>query len=110
MMTISVIDANSQAIEAVLDDQTYYIILDWNDTGQYWEMGIRNYAYQTLVDGICVAPNFPLLKQFKYVDLPPGDIQCVNVNDIDGPPSRDDFTSGNFQMIYMEYVDLLNAV
>lgn len=107
MLLLEVLDANSQAIEAVLDDQLYYVIMDWNETGQYWEMGIRNYAYQTLVDGICVAPNYPLLKQFQYPDLPPGDLQCVNVKDVNGPPDRDGFTSGQFQMIYATFLETL---
>jgi len=108
MIQLIVQDLNSQAIEAILDDELYYIILDWNDTGQYWEFGIRNYAYRTLVDGICVVPNYPLLIQFQYSDLPPGDLQCVNVADVDGPPPRDGFGSGNFILVYTTREEVLN--
>ena len=57
MISLAVSDLNSQAIEAILDDELFYIILDWNDSGQYWEIGVRNSAYQTLVDGISMVPN-----------------------------------------------------
>jgi len=108
MIVLDIADLNSQAIEAVLDDTMYYIILDWNETGQYWEFGIRNYAYRTLVDGICVVPNYPLLTQFQYADLPPGDLQCVNVQDVNGPPARDGFSSGQFIFIYTTREEVLN--
>ena len=108
MRLIPVVDMNSQAIESVLDNTLYYIILDWNETSQYWELGIRNSAYQTLVDGVCVVPNYPLLQQFKFRDMPRGDIQCVYTNNVNVPPPRDGFVTGNFELIYLEAQDLLD--
>lgn len=108
MFLLPVADLNSQAIEAVLDDVLFYIILDWNDSGGYWELGIRNSAYQTLVDGVCVAPNYPLLQQFKFRDMPRGDIHCTYTGNINGPPPRDGFVNGVFELIYLEAQDLLD--
>lgn len=112
-MTLPILDLNSQAIEAVLDGELFYIILDWNDEGAYWEMGIRNSAYQTLVDGICVVPNMPLLYQFKYPDMPRGDLQVICVADVDGPPPRDGFVTQRFELLYTtadEWRAIYNAV
>ena len=107
MLLLPVADVNSQSIEAVLDDELFYIILDWNDTCQYWEMGIRNSAFVTLVDGICVVPNYPLLRQFHYPDLPLGELQVVVIEDVNGPPPRSGFFStGHWQLIYITAAEL----
>lgn len=100
MIVLPIADLNSQSIEAVLDDELYYIILDWNDEAQYWEMGIRNSSYQTLVDGVCVVPNYPLLQQFKYPDMPRGEFQVTRIGNTNGPPPRNGFNTKEFQLIY----------
>jgi len=112
MFVIPLADMNSQAIESLLDDDLYYIIMDWNDEGEYWEMGVRNSAYQTLIDGICVVPNFLLTQQFKYPDIFPGDVIVGIDRAINGPPPRDGFISKRFEFVYIPYLELLtiNAV
>jgi hypothetical protein len=107
MIVLTISDLNSQAIEAILDDELFYIIIDWNDSGQYWEMGIRNSSYQTLVDGIAMVPNYPLLWQFRYMDMPLGDLQLVRVNNDNGPPTRDDILTIKYQLVYITRNDIL---
>jgi len=103
-----VADENSQAIEAVLDDILYYIILDWNETGKYWTMGIRNSAYVTIVDGISVSANYPLTWQFRYQDMPPGELWVLSYAYRSGPVPRDGFTSGRYQLTYQTVQDLID--
>lgn len=110
MIVIPVDDLNSQSLESVLDEELFYIILDWNDEGQYWEMGIRNSAYITVVDGICMVPNYPLLKQFKYPDMPRGELQVTRTRNTNGPIPRDGFVNGQFQLIYMTADELLTVI
>ena len=74
MFTIGVADLNSQAIEATLDDTLFYIIMNWNQSGGYWTMSIRNSAYQTIIESISVSANYPLTYQFRYSDMPLGDL------------------------------------
>jgi hypothetical protein len=105
---VEVQDLNSQAIEAVLDNMLFYIVLDWNDTGQYWTMSIRNSSYQTLIDGISVSANFPLTWQFRYSDMPPGELQVNSSKLRSGPVPRDGFSSGAYQLIYYTYQDLVD--
>lgn len=106
-LVINVVDLNSQAIEAVLDDTLYYIVLDWNESGQYWTMSIRNSAYVTLVNGISVSANYPLTYQFRYSDMPAGEIWAASSNYRSGPVPRNGFSSGRYQLIYMTQQDLL---
>jgi hypothetical protein len=104
---IPVADLNSQAIEAALDDTLYYIILDWNESGQYWTIGIRNSAYQTLINGISVSANYPLTYQFRYVDMPAGDLMVASSEYRSGPVPRNGFSSGRYQLVYTTQQDLL---
>jgi hypothetical protein len=105
---LNVADLNSQAIEAVLDSILYYIILDWNESGQYWTMSIRNSSYVTVIDGIAVSANYPLTHQFRYADMPPGDLMVASPHYRSGPVPRDGFSSGRYQLIYTTQQDLLN--
>jgi len=106
---LTVADENSQALEAVLDNILFYIVLDWNDSGQYWSMSIRNAAYVTLVDGISVSANWPLTWQFRYQDMPPGELQVVTTNYRNGPVPRDGFSSGVYQLLYFTMQDIIAA-
>lgn len=104
---LGVADLNSQAIEATLDNELYYIILNWNQTAGYWSMNIRGSSYRTLINGICVSANYPLLWQFKYADLPPGEIMAVTKNYRSGPIPRDGFSSGIYELVYVTEEDIL---
>jgi hypothetical protein len=106
--TFPVADANSQAIEAVLDEILFYIVLDWNESAQYWTMAIRNASYATLVDGISVSANYPLTWQFRYQDMPPGELWVLSANYRNGPVPRDGFTSGRYQLTYQTVADLID--
>jgi len=108
VFVLEVIDANSQAIEATLYDILYYIILDWNESGQYWTMSIRNSAYETLINGISISANYPLTYQFRYSDMPPGEIMVATSHYRSGPVPRDGFSSGRYQLIYQTQQDLFD--
>lgn len=107
MFVLNVTDVNSQAIEAVLDDILYYIILDWNESGQYWTMGINNSAYQTLITGISISANYLLTYQFRYADMPAGELMVVSAEYRSGPVPKNGFSSGRYQLIYQTQQDLL---
>ena len=105
---IEVADLNSQSIEATLDDVLFYIIIDWNDSGKYWEMGIRNSSYRTLVDGICMVTNYPLTYQFRYSDMPSGELVLVVTQKHDGAMGRDAFAKGLCQLLYYTEQELID--
>jgi len=107
MILLEVSDVNSQAIEAVLDSVLFYIVLDWNDSGAYWSMGIRNSAYQNIIDGISVSANYPLTKQFRYADMPSGELFVSSSDYRSGPVPRDGFATGRYELIYVTQEDLI---
>jgi len=101
-------DANSQAIEAFLDGILYYVILDCSESGQYWTMSIRNSGYATLIDGISISANFPLTRQFRYSDMPPGELFVLSYYFRTGPIPRDGFSTGRYNLVYYTQQDLLD--
>jgi hypothetical protein len=107
LIIINVQDLNSQSIEVELDNLIFYIVLNWNDSGQYWHMSIRNSTYDHLVDGISVSANYPLTWQYRYSDMPPGEIQVLSQYYRNGPVPRDGFSSGKYIMVYQEYAELV---
>lgn len=111
MFVLQMADQNSQAIEADLDDVVYYIVVNWNESGQAWEMGVRDSAYNLLVTGIRMVPMYPLLRQFKYAELPAGELI---VHDYTLTQSkripRDGFMTERYMLVYYTREDLLNAV
>ena len=111
MFVLEVADLNSQAIEATLDDVLFYIVLDWNQSGGYWGMAIRNSAYAIVLDGVAVVPNYPLLYQFRYEDTPAGSLVAASTSGkmTSGYIPRDGFASKKFELIYMTEQDLIDA-
>lgn len=111
MFVLEVADLNSQAIEAILDDVLFYIVLDWNASGQYWTMAIRNSAYAVLIDGIAVSSNYPLMYQFRYEDTPAGSLIAASTSGkfTNGYIPRDGFATGKFELIYLEEQDLIDV-
>lgn len=73
MMRLGVIDANDQLIEADLGGTVFHIGLHWNQEGQLWTLSVRDLDRQILVSGIAVVPNWPLLRQIRAPELPPGE-------------------------------------
>ena len=111
MIKLNVIDANSQVIEATLDEETFYIVLDWNSSNSSWTMDVRNAEYDTLISGIAVVPNELLLRQFRYSSMPKGDLCVGFTKDRNGPIPRNGFEPNQgYELIYIEAEDFNDAV
>ena len=111
MFVIPISDENSQAIEADLDDTIYYIVINWNESAQAWEMGVRDSGYDLLITGIRMVPMFPLLKQFKYPELPPGELAVYDYTLTQSRRiPRDGFVTQRYMLVYHTKEEMLNAV
>jgi hypothetical protein len=93
----------------VLDGELFYIVLNWNESAQSWEMGIRNASYAILVSGIAVVPNYPLTWQYQYQYMPAGELVCGNPNWTNGPVPRNGFASGAYALVYITRNELLTS-
>lgn len=100
MFRIPTIDANDQLIEVELDGETYFVRLSWNSEAAFWAMEIQNYNQETLVAGIIVVPNMPLLVRFHYLDVPPGELMALVLGD-ESAIARDGFITGKADLVYL---------
>lgn len=108
MFAIPTIDANDQLLEVELDVETFFIRLSWNSEGSFWAMEIQNYNQETLVAGIVVVPNVPLLARFHYLDVPPGELLALVLGD-DAGIARDGFIRGQAELVYVSAAEMATA-
>src|SRR5690554_1777390 len=99
MIKIPMADHNSFNIQATLDDETYALQFDWNEAAQIWTMRID--------DTLCVVlvPNTPLLKNYRYLDLPAGEF-VADARSGAQHIGRQDFVSGKANMFYVTGAEL----
>jgi hypothetical protein len=111
MILIPVFDANSQVIEAVLDDELYYLVINWNSTNHSWTLDIRNANYEALIFGIALVVNFPLTAQFRYSVMPNGELMVTAPKDRNGPVPRNGFEEDQpYEFIYLTQEEMQQLI
>jgi hypothetical protein len=106
MIFLETYDWNSQSIEAVLDGDLFYLVLNWNETGRNWTLGIRNASYRYIITGLSLVPNYPLTWQFRYYGMPAGELFVLSPRFRNGPIPRDAFTSNQYFLTYFTEAEL----
>jgi len=109
MQEIAFADANDIVFKAILDGVKYKLRMLWNPSGGYWTLGIRAEDGTSLLEGIKVVPNYPLLRQCRRSNLPPGELLAITQNDSLAIIGRDDFTDGKVVLTYVAEAEL-NAI
>jgi hypothetical protein len=106
VISLDVIDANSQAIESVLDGELFYIILNWNSSNNSWSIDLRNSNYEDIIFGVALVVNYPLTWQFRYRGMPQGELMAVADQDRNGPIPRDGFVTKEYDLVYATYNEM----
>lgn len=101
MQIISFTDANDIVFLATLDDGQYKLRMLWNDSGGFWTLSVRQSDGTSLVEGIKVVPNYPLLRQYHKPDVPPGELLAIVTDDTKITIGRDDFSGGSVSLVYV---------
>lgn len=110
MIILSMIDANDFVETAILDTATYQLHFGWNDYSKSWSLDVRNDGGIDIVRGISIAPNFPLLHQYRrHAGLPPGELVATIANSNVTVLTRDSFMDGSCAFIYIPG-DELNVI
>lgn len=102
MRSIPAIDANDYVLEIELEGDGYFLRMSWNSEGEFWVLGVEDYARVTIIAGIRVVPNVPLLAMFNHLLLPRGEIYAVLMDDTRQDFLRNDFIDGSAEMVYLE--------
>ncbi len=105
MIQIAVVDENDSLTEVVLDEETFFLHLAWNSEAEFWTLGIENASKDTIIEGIAVVPDYPLLDRYRGPGMPAGDIIAVAPDRRDGI-SRSDLPEGIVALVYVTAADL----
>jgi hypothetical protein len=81
MITIPLADQNSFIIEAALDEIIYLLRFDWNSEAQIWTMAMQDARDETVLRGVVLVPNTPLLEQFRHLPVPRGEFIVYALDD-----------------------------
>lgn len=104
MILIGAADANDMLLEVSLDRWSGYIGLSWNQWGGFWTMSLRNLDSDILVSGLAVLPMWPLLRQTRRPEYPPGEfiVGCDPALTL----GRRSFADGAAALVYFDPEDI----
>jgi len=93
-------DLTSQEIEVVLDGTPFNINLTYNARFDFWTMNFLNLEDESLVAGIKLVLDFPLLEQWVDKGLPPGEIIAVDTTGNETEINRDNLGE-TVELVYL---------
>ncbi|HBJ68563.1 phage baseplate plug family protein [Alcaligenes sp. RM2] len=100
MIEIPLADQNSFVIEASLEGASYFLSFNWNSEAKIWILGLQDAHTKSILNGLVLVPNTPLLEQFRHLNVPPGEF-IVDVQDEKLQLNRDSFLSGQANFFYL---------
>jgi hypothetical protein len=83
-----------------IEDSVYRFAMNWNTRGEFWTLSILDIDLETLVAGIKVVINTPLLAQYKYLPIPQGELFAIDTADPFARIERSDI-GGRVSLVYL---------
>lgn len=105
MIKIPLIDANDFVVEAELDDVTYYLQFAWNNEANYWSLSIENANNESILSGLRIVTNWPLLFKYQHLSLPKGDLIAVSLDKRKTDIGRNDFVDNIVELVYISQTE-----
>lgn len=109
MQEITFADANDLVFKATMDGTKYKLRMLWNSSGGYWTLSIRSESGTSLLEGIKIVPNYPLLRQYHRPNVPPGELMVITQDDTLASIGRNDFANSKVVLVYVTE-DEVNAI
>lgn len=103
MIIIPFVNYPAYTEDILIDEFNYRFRFVWNNRGQFWTLSILNANENIeIINGIKLVLNYELLKQYRYLKIPKGNLFVV---DVSGNLSRigyEDFINDrNLQILYL---------
>ena len=95
---IEIPDMNDSISRIVLSGKVYNIRFTYNDTADYWKVGLYDSLNRPIVLGIKIVPRFPLNAFYGITEIPEGIFGVISNLDRIG---RNDFKNGKAQFVFM---------
>jgi hypothetical protein len=101
MISIPVLDANDSLIEVEFDGEVFFLRMSWNSEGEFWVLGLEDYAHNDILAGILVVPDTPMLPMFRHLPVPRGELYAVLMDETRANLLRTDFADGSAGLVYV---------
>lgn len=103
LIAIPMTDAAEFSESMSLDGNEYKLHFYWNTRGAFWSMDIADANGTSLISGIKLIMNFPMLMQHTESGIPQGQFLIVDPNQKTqfNEPGRFDFVNGRLQLVYL---------
>jgi len=101
MIVVPWIDAPRWRQEIALDGRPYVLVARYNVRSAFYSMDIMSRTGEAIVSGFRLVKGFPLLRQVRKPELPPGEFFVIGT----GEPTRENMGQG-CKLIYIPEADL----
>lgn len=94
-----------QTLQVDLDSVVYQLTLDWNTRTESWTLSVADASAVAIVAGVRVGADYPMLRQYLHLDLPPGLLICLDTEGLVEDPTR--FSLGaRHKLVYIPLADV----
>jgi hypothetical protein len=92
--------------DIVLDGSGYRFSFLWSERAQAWSMSIRDLSDVSILEGVPLALNQDVLKQYRHLAIPQGELWVVDTSESLGSIGRNDIFSGTVEIVYIPVAEL----
>lgn len=98
-------DFDWYSLTAAMDGVDYRLVCHWNTRDERWYLTVVDADGETLVAGIPLVVDYPLLSRFTIDGLPPGVLMALDTTGEGMEPEHDDL-GDRVRLIYIPQGDL----
>lgn len=102
-------ETTDQLIDVVLSDNPYTLRILWNELGGYFSLSVYERDGPVILENIKMVKNYPLIKRFKDMRLPLGELFFIDRKNNNLRPLYTSIGTGDYSLIYFED-DVVTAV
>lgn len=96
-------------IDAELDNEPYKIRFRWNEKDNCWTFSLKDELNNSIIEGVKIVPNYPLLRRFKREGFPQGEFTAIVLDNKKESIGYEDFYNGSASFLYTT-ADELEAI
>jgi hypothetical protein len=103
MIIIPFTEYPSVSKEIVIDDISYIFSFVWNTRMEAWTLSIYTIENEPILVGIKLVLNYELIRMYRHLDIPQGEMYVIDITDNETKIAYDDFTSSGRNLILAYY-------
>lgn len=84
-----------------LDGVVYNLRIRWSERGEAWHVDIRDTEGDAILMGLKLVTLYPLLKNYRHLAVPPGELMFVDSKDLSGRPTLEEM-GDRYKLLYID--------